>query len=153
MKSNEQLYAMKEMEKARVLQRQSVSQILDERLLLSQLRHPLLVNMEYAFQDHEQVYLVCDLMPGGDLRYHIGNLQYRYSHDETKFLIACLVSALQYVHSKNVIHRDVKPENLVFDDKGYLRLTDFGIAQKRERKNQHDCSGTPSYMAPEVVFR
>ena len=63
------------------------------------------------------------------------------------------MAALQYVHSKNVIHRDVKPENLVFASNGYAKLTDFGIAKTRRRDNAVETSGTPSYMAPEVIFR
>jgi serine/threonine protein kinase len=68
-----------------------------------------------------------DYASGGDMRYHLPNKH--YNEKETKFLCACVIIALEYIHSKGVVHRDVKPENLVFDDKGYLRLTDFGIAR------------------------
>jgi len=63
-----------------------------------------------------------------------------------EFLIACIVSALEYIHTKGIIHRDVKPENLIFDSNGYLRLTDFGIARIWSPNNSHDTSGTPGYM-------
>ena len=78
-----------------------------------------------------------------------------------EFFVACIVTALQYIHTKGVIHRDVKPENLVFDSNGYLHLTDFGIARVWSPNNAQDTSGTPGYMgrsmpppiAPEVMCR
>ena len=61
--------------------------------------------------------------------------------------------ALQYIHQNGIIHRDIKPENLVFDKNGYIKVTDFGIAKQYARENSHETSGTPSYMAPEVIFK
>lgn len=108
--------------------------------------------MNYAFQDRENLYLVMDLLTGGDLRYHISKHR-RFSEEQVKFFAACIVHGLEYVHDKNIIHRDIKPENLVFDNKGYIRLTDFGIARVFTRDNAKDTSGTPGYMAPEVMCR
>lgn len=67
--------------------------------------------------------------------------------------MACLVAGLEYCHEKTIIHRDIKPENLVIDDEGYLRITDFGIARNWRKENAQDTSGTPGYMAPEVMCR
>ena len=72
---------------------------------------------------------------------------------ETKFLIGCLILALEEVHGEKIIHRDIKPENLIFDNDGYLRLTDFGIARYVTPDNAKETSGTPGYMAPEVLCR
>jgi len=116
------------------------------------LRHPFLVNIQYAFQDPSYVYLVSDFMAGGDLRYHLSK-RVKFSQEPTRFIVACLVAALQYVHSNCIIHRDIKPENLVFDRNGYVKVTDFGIAKTYQRENSHETSGTPSYMAPEVIFK
>ena len=93
-----------------------------------------------------------DLLLGGDLRYHIAR-QRKFSEEETKYFIACLVLALETVHNSGIIHRDIKPENLVFDSDGYLRLTDFGIARYWSPDNASETSGTPGYMAPEVMCR
>ena len=68
-----------------------------------------------------------DLLNGGDLRYHICRYR-KFTEEQTQFFIACIVSALEYVHNKGIIHRDIKPENLVLDSDGYVRVTDFGIA-------------------------
>lgn len=69
------------------------------------------------------------------------------------FIIACTVLGLEYIHTKGVMHRDVKPENLVIDKNGYICLTDLGIARVLSPDNASDTSGTPGYMAPEVIFR
>ena len=151
-RTSHQIYAMKEMLKTRVVSKRSVSSVLNERKLLSLLKHPFIVNMLYAFQDHENLYLVMDLMPGGDLRFHVGRRK-RFTEEETKFFVACLLTGLEYLHVNNVIHRDIKPENLVLDSRGYLRITDFGIARVLGGDNSQDTSGTPGYMAPEVMCR
>ena len=67
------------------------------------------------------------------------------------FFLACIITGLEYIHSNNVIHRDIKPENLVLDENGYVRITDFGIAKYFSNNNSKETSGTPGYMAPEVM--
>jgi serine/threonine protein kinase len=141
---------MKEMSKLRVVKKNSVHSVMNERSLLCILKHPFLVNMQYAFQDNQNLYLVMDLMSGGDLRYHLGKRKV-ITESQTKFIISCILMGLEYLHINGVIHRDIKPENLVFDNKGYLRITDFGIAQKLRKENSKDTSGTPGYMSPEVI--
>ena len=106
--------------------------------------------MHYAFQDKEYLYLVMDLLPGGDLRYHI-SIHKKFSEEQTRFFICGIILSLEYIHSKGIIHRDIKPENLVLDEKGYIRLTDFGIAKKNLEDNSSETSGTPGYMSPEVI--
>ena len=151
MKKNNKKYALKEMSKVKIIDRRSEKSIKSEREFLSKLRHPFIVNMNCAFQDYENLYLVMDLLTGGDLRYHLCKFR-RFSEEETKFFIACLLLGLEYIHNNNIIHRDIKPENLVFDEKGYLRITDFGVAKVRKEDNSSETSGTPGYMAPEVLM-
>ena len=67
--------------------------------------------------------------------------------------MACVVNALSFIHEKLIIHRDIKPENLVFDQQGYLKVTDFGIARIWSQDNSKETSGTPGYMAPEVMCK
>ena len=108
--------------------------------------------MFYAFSDYENLYLVMDLVTGGDLRYHLTQ-QKKFSEQETKFFAACIIVGLEYMHNNGVIHRDIKPENLLLDEKGYVHITDMGISKMWTPDNSHDTSGTPGYMAPEVMCR
>ncbi|CAK70018.1 unnamed protein product (macronuclear) [Paramecium tetraurelia] len=151
-KKTGQIYAMKEMSKALIIAKKSVNSVMNERNILSNLKHPFLVNIYYAFQDRENLFLVLDYMQGGDLRYHIGKMR-RFSEDQTRFFMACIFLGLEYMHSKNSLHRDIKPENLVLDKNGYIRITDLGIARILRPDNSQDTSGTPGYMAPEVMCR
>lgn len=93
-----------------------------------------------------------DIMNGGDLRYHIAKHR-KFTEEQTKFFVACILISLEYLHGKKILHRDIKPENLVFDENGYMRITDLGIARVWNAENSKDTSGTPGYMAPEVMCR
>ena len=137
--------------KVKVIDKRSEFSIMSERNLLSKLKHPFIVNMHFAFQDFSKLYLVMDLLTGGDLRYHIAKVK-TFTESQTKFFIANLILALEYIHSQKIIHRDIKPENLVLDSQGYARITDFGIAKINEVDNSSETSGTPGYMAPEVIL-
>lgn len=116
------------------------------------LQTPFIVNISFAFQDRANLYLIMDLLLGGDLRFQMCKTR-RFTEEQTRFFVACLLLALEMVHKSNIIHRDIKPENLVFDNKGYLRLTDFGVARPKTKDNSQETSGTPGYMAPEVICR
>ena len=139
------------MSKVKIIDRRSEKSIKGEREFLSKLHHPFIINMACAFQDYENLYLVMDLLTGGDLRYHLCHLK-KFSEEETKFFFACLLLGLEYIHGNNIIHRDIKPENLVCEENGYLRITDFGVAKIMKEENSSETSGTPGYMAPEVLF-
>ena len=108
--------------------------------------------MFYAFSDYENIFLVTDLVTGGDLRYHLTKCK-KFSESDTKFFVSCIIVGLEYMHNNGVIHRDIKPENLLLDERGYVHITDMGISKLWAPDNAHDTSGTPGYMAPEVMCR
>ena len=149
-KKTHHVYALKEMSKLKIIDRKSEKSIISERNHLSKLNHPFLVNMICSFQDDDYLYLVMDLLTGGDLRYHLCYHK-RFTEEQTKFFLACLILGLDYIHANKVIHRDIKPENLVLDSHGYIRITDFGVAKTFRKNNSEETSGTPGYMAPEVL--
>lgn len=105
------------MSKAKIVEKKSQNSVKYERELLSKIRHPFIVNMIFCFQDRENLYLTMDLLTGGDLRYHVSRHK-RFSEEQTKFFVCCILLALDYIHANNILHRDIKPENLVLDDKG-----------------------------------
>ena len=144
---------MKEMNKAKIYIKKSMKSILNEKKFLEKINYPLISNMYYAFQNKEYLFIILDYLPGGDLRYHLSKRK-KFSEKEIKFLTSNLILSLEYLHNKNIIHRDVKPENLVFDLNGYLHLTDLGIScEFIKGKKLFNSSGTLSYMAPEVLLR
>ena len=134
----------------KVLDCHNSKNIKNERDLLSKLYHPFIVNLHFSFQSNQFLYLVIDLLTGGDLRYHLFHRNI-YEEQQTKFIISCVILGLEYCHSNLIIHRDIKPENIILDSKGYAHITDFGIAMQQS-KNSTQTSGTPAYMAPEALF-
>lgn len=100
---------------------------MNERNLLAMLKHPLIINMHYAFEDKEKLYIITDLLTGGDLRYHMKK-KVKLNEEKLKFIVACVVAALEYMHTNGVIHRDIKPENMLLGKDGYVSLTDLGIS-------------------------
>jgi serine/threonine protein kinase len=91
--------------------------------------------MFFAFQDEFNCYVVMDLCLGGDVRYHLNKNASIFTEDAIKFYMACNLLALQYLHSQSVLHRDIKPDNMLLDSEGYLKLTDLGISSRMEDGN------------------
>lgn len=131
--------------------KKSVQSIMNERYLLSTLSSPFIVNMHYAFQDRDTLYLVLDLLEGGDLGIILVQINFHNCKQVLvclflEFLISCIILGLEYLHENKIIHRDIKPQNLVLDSRGYVRITDLGIARIKKTSNSSDTSGTPGYM-------
>ncbi len=143
-------FAMKEMSKAKIIDKKSEKSVKYERDLLAIMHHPFIINMHFCFQDNDFLYIGMDLLTGGDLRYHLVRRR-KFNEEETKFFMGCIILTLEYLHINNIIHRDLKPENLVLNSNGYVKLTDFGIAKIYQKENFMETSGTPGYMAPEVM--
>ena len=150
LKQTNNQYALKQISKAKIQDKKTEKCVKNERDILTLINHPFIVNLHFSFQDKDNLYLVFDLLPGGDLRYHLGQ-NHRFTEEQTKFFICCLILGMEYLHYNGVIHRDIKPENLVLDEKGYLRITDFGIARLYNKTSNNETSGTPGYMSPEVL--
>ena len=149
-KKTHAIFALKEMSKTRIMDKKCENTILLERDLLSKMNHPFIVNMHFSFQDINSLYLVMDLITGKDLRYHLSK-QKKFTAEQSKFFLACTILGLEYIHYNNILHRDIKPDNLVLDKNGYVKITDFGISRKMDQLIAGESSGTPGYMAPEVM--
>lgn len=152
-KASGRLYAQKQMKKASiVIHKRVVEQTITERSILESVRHPNVVKLYYAFQDHEKLYLILEYAQGGELFLHLAET-WRFSEDTAAYYIAQLVLALSHLHlNVGVVYRDLKPENCLLDHEGQLLLTDFGLSKVSSEGSR--CSsllGTPGYMAPEVL--
>ncbi|XP_028391082.1 serine/threonine-protein kinase 32A-like [Dendronephthya gigantea] len=145
------MYAMKYMSKAVCIEKDAVRNVLREMDILMKLDHSFLVNLWFTFQDEEDLFVVVDLLLGGDFRYHLQQ-GIKFSEDVVRFYIGEIALALEYLRSHRIIHRDIKPDNLLLDVKGHVHLTDFNVATVMEDDNTlaTSMSGTKPYMAPEI---
>lgn len=153
--STGKLYAQKQFKKASlVVRKQLVDQTKTERVILESInRHPFVVKLYYAFQDHEKLYLILEYAQGGELFTRMLT-ERMLSEESAAFYMAEMVLALEHLHvNVGVVYRDLKPENILLDSEGHLLLTDFGLS-KVAVDGKHRCrsmTGTLEYMAPEVL--
>lgn len=154
-KSNSVLYAMKVLKKEYIIRKNQVEHTKTERSVLGYVHHPFIVGLNMAFQTKANLFFILDYCAGGELFFHLGKVG-RFTEDRSKFYAAQIILALEYVHQKGVIYRDLKPENVLLDEHGNVRLTDFGLS--KEGVSDHSTGansfcGTPEYIAPEVLQR
>ncbi|XP_045474241.1 serine/threonine-protein kinase 32A isoform X2 [Harmonia axyridis] len=149
-RDTKQMFAMKYMNKNQCMEKDALKNVIREVDILTRLEHPFLVNMWFSFQDEEDFFMVTDLLLGGDLRYHISHLIH-FSEDGVKLMIYEMGLALDYLQSKNIIHRDIKPDNILLDGLGHFHITDFNIATiLHDNRLATSMSGTKPYIAPEI---
>jgi serine/threonine kinase 38 len=125
--------AVKKMKKKEMLYKNQVTHVRSERDILVKAKNPWIVSLKYSFQDDENLYLVMEYLPGGDLM----NLLIKkdiLSEDEARFYTAEMISAIETVHNLNYIHRDLKPDNVLLGEDGHIKLTDFGLCKHAEIK-------------------
>uniref|UniRef100_H0X6A1 Rho-associated protein kinase n=1 Tax=Otolemur garnettii TaxID=30611 RepID=H0X6A1_OTOGA len=151
-KSTRKVYAMKLLSKFEMIKRSDSAFFWEERDIMAFANSPWVVQLFYAFQDDRYLYMVMEYMPGGDLV----NLMSNYDVPEkwARFYTAEVVLALDAIHSMGFIHRDVKPDNMLLDKSGHLKLADFGTCMKMNKEGMVRCDtavGTPDYISPEVL--
>ena len=172
---NQRFYAVKVLKKAQVVKMKQVEHTNDERKMLQKVKHAFLVTLWGTFQDAKNLYMVMDFVEGGELfsllrKSQVSELDYfeyyhqsytlieylhsrrekRFPNPVAKFYAAEVTLALDYLHDQGIIYRDLKPENLLLDRHGHLKITDFGFAKEVPDITWTLC-GTPDYLAPEVV--
>merc|ERR1712166_1605475 len=149
----DKLHAVKCIQKHRVNTRKAKEQVLNEVKLLTQARHPFIVEFTASLQDSQCIYLVMEHLPGGDLFNYMVHSK-SLPESAAQFYVANVLCALEHLHDHQIIYRDLKPENLVFDRAGYLKLVDFRFAKKLvDDARTYSLCGTAAYMAPEVLGR
>ncbi|XP_064600171.1 serine/threonine-protein kinase 32B-like [Liolophura sinensis] len=149
-KDTKKMFAMKYMNKSMCIEKDAIRNVFREVELLMILDHPFLVNLWFTFHDEEDMFMVVDLLLGGDLRYHIQQ-ELKFEEPRVKLYICEIALALEYLQSKHIVHRDIKPDNILLDEEGHVHITDFNIAAVLpEGQLATSLSGTKPYMAPEV---
>lgn len=151
-KYTKQVYAMKRLNKADLIKRSDSAFFWEERHIMAHSRSEWIVQLHFAFQDAKHLYMVMDYMPGGD----IVNLMSNYDIPEkwAKFYTMEVVLALDVIHKMGFVHRDVKPDNMLLDKYGHLKLADFGTCMRMDEDGlvrSNNVVGTPDYISPEVL--
>ncbi|RWS31733.1 rho-associated protein kinase 2-like isoform X2 [Leptotrombidium deliense] len=151
-KATKQVYAMKLLSKFEMIKRSDSAFFWEERFIMAHANSDWIVKLHHAFQDHKYLYMVMDYMPGGDLVNLMSN--YDVPDKWAKFYCAEVVLAVDAIHSMGFVHRDVKPDNMLLDKFGHLKLADFGTCMKMDIDGlvrSDTAVGTPDYISPEVL--
>ena len=153
--SSKEIYAMKVLKKQDVKKRKQVEHTNTERRIMGGLGmdHPFIVTLRYAFQNDEKLYMVTDYCRGGELFFHLKRFR-TFSEDMVRFYSAEIVCALDHLHSNHVVYRDLKPENVLLDQDGHVRITDFGLSRDNVMTDHGATTfcGTPEYLSPEMIL-
>jgi serum/glucocorticoid-regulated kinase 2 len=147
------LFAMKILRKMHLLKRGQIERTRTERKVLAKVDHPFIMKLHFAFQTDEKLFLVLDYCAGGELFFHLSRHR-RFPEKYTRFYAAELLLALGHLHQHGIIYRDLKPENVLLDSDGHVKLGDFGLAKagiKHPYRGAMSMCGTPEYMAPEIL--
>lgn len=151
-KTTAKLYAIKILKKEVIVQKDEVAHTMAENRVLKKTNHPFLISLKYSFQTVDRLCFVMQYVNGGELFFHLSRERV-FSEDRTRFYGAEIISALGYLHSHQIIYRDLKPENLLLDQDGHIKIADFGLCKEQithENTTTTFC-GTPEYLAPEIL--
>jgi serine/threonine protein kinase len=146
------VYAMKQLSKSVILRTKQLEHMMAEKNILAALRFPFIVQFYGSLQDERHLYLVLQYVIGGEFFTHLRSAN-RFPNDTARFYAAAVVLGFEHLHDQNIIFRDLKPENLLLDNLGYVKITDFGFAKRIDPtvKTWTLC-GTPEYLAPEIIL-
>jgi len=142
--------ALKVMALTQVIKLKQEDHIKSEKAILSSIHHPFVVNLCWSHKDASFLYMLMEYVPGGELFSYLRSMG-RFSSPAGNFYACEIIVALDYLHSKSIVYRDLKPENLLLDHGGHLKITDFGFAKVVEDRTWTLC-GTPEYLAPEIIL-
>ncbi|KAG7456277.1 hypothetical protein MATL_G00250020 [Megalops atlanticus] len=149
-----QFFAIKALKKNVVVMGDDVeSTIMEKRVLSLAWENPFLTHLYCTFQSKENLFFVMEYLSGGDLMYHIQHCR-TFDLQRSTFYAAEIVCALQFLHSKGIIYRDLKLENILLDSEGHIKISDFGLCKENalgEARASTFC-GTPDFIAPEIVL-
>mmetsp|Transcript_32820 Transcript_32820/g.60042 ORF Transcript_32820/g.60042 Transcript_32820/m.60042 type:complete len:519 (-) Transcript_32820:75-1631(-) len=152
-KMNGQMYAVKVMSKRKIVTHEKkLERAIAEKRILAKLNHPFVVSLHWAFQTEAHLFMVLDYCGGGELFYHLQKRGH-FEEIDARFYMAEILLGLEYLHSQNILYRDLKPENCLLDEKGHIRLTDFGLSKENLQQSTlfQSFVGTVLYLSPEMI--
>ena len=153
-RSTGKAFALKSMSKSRITKYRQQSHVRDECLLMRQISHPFCARLIKTYKDDVKVHMLLEATLGGELfRYLDTQPGGKFPEDWCRFYAACVVLALEHMHSQGIVYRDLKPENLLLDPDGYIKVVDYGFAKKVSKEKTYTVCGTPDYIAPEIISR
>ena len=150
--NTQEKFAMKVLRKERIIGQNLLKYAIAERNVLSLSNHPFIVKLNFAFQTSSKLFLILEYCPNGDLAKHL-LFEKRFPEERAKFYICEVLLALENLHKRDIIFRDLKPDNVVLDEEGHCKLTDFGLSKEGVNENQYAQSfcGSIAYLAPEML--
>lgn len=144
-------FALKKLKKKVMVEQQQQEHVLNEKHIMQACDSPFICKLYQTYKDNKYVYFLMEVCLGGDVWTTLQRR--RYFDDATaQFMVGCVVEALDHLHSLNIVYRDLKPENLMLDTRGYLKLVDFGFSKKIGPAKTWTFAGTPEYVAPEIIL-
>ena len=146
---------MKSMRKDTIIEKKLWESTQNEFKILKEVDHPFLVGMKFIIDTKQHVFFICEFIRGGELWQYLSEVpQYRIPENHAKFYTLNIAIGIGHLHSKNVIYRDLKPDNVLIDEQGYLHITDFGLSKFHGSDEvAHTVLGTPDYIAPDILKR
>lgn len=149
--NNNQTFALKKMKKIEIQEDKHQQHILNEKNIMMSCSSPFIVKLYRTFRDSRYLYMLMEPCLGGEL-WSILRDKKKFDDSAAKFYTACVIKGFEYLHSKGIVYRDLKPENLLLDASGYVKLTDFGFSkQVQDGEKSWTFCGTPEYVAPEMI--
>jgi len=151
-KDTEELYAMKVIEKKKLTYQKYKQSIINEKEVMKKLKHPFIAKLYYSFQTRTKLYFILEYITGGNLSQYI-KLKNELTEDQARLYSAEIILALEYLHKNSIIYRDLKATNVMLDDKGHVKLVDFGLAKVMINQKAFTLCGTMTCIAPEVISK
>ena len=142
-------YAIKAIDKYNIISESLAENIKLEKRILLKIDHPFIVKLVKCLKDEKNIFFLMEYIKGKELFEVIRDIGF-LNKEQTNFYVASMMVAIQYLHERKIIYRDIKPENIIIEENGYLKLIDFGTAKEIEDRTK-TIIGTPHYMAPEII--